>query len=206
VAKSKFKLPADNELPIILVGTGSGISPYFGFLEQRSYNAQTLGKKLGKAVLIHGCRSTADFALKEKVEADLAGGVITTLWPAYSKEEGNCVHIQDVIEREGATLWDLVNNQEAVVYVCGDIQVGVSVREALIKIGKQHGNLGAFSANMWLERLQKAGRLRHDEWGISTHSAASVIRAARLKLWRRSIMTVVAFISRARKSGKKSQV
>lgn len=192
ISKSKFKLPENDEVPIVMVGAGSGISPYFGFIEQRNYNKEK-GGKLGKGILIHGCRSEADFANKAKVDGALSSGLLSEVWPAYSRAE-TPEHVQNVIEKHGEALWEALNKEEGIVYICGDVGVGVKVREALIKLAQKHGNLSYFKANYWLNQLSNSKRLRHDEWGISTHSGTNVIRAARLRLWRKSIIAAFAFM------------
>jgi cytochrome P450/NADPH-cytochrome P450 reductase len=191
---SKFKLPLSEASfqPIIMIGAGSGISPYFSFLEQRLYHKNT-GSTLGRAILVHGCRSEVDFVMKEKVEEALASNLLTELWPAYSQKVGEKpMHIQDVILEKGEVLWDLLQNQNAILYICGDINIGTSVREAFIALAKKIG-LDHNKAQAWLMNLRSAGRLRHDEWGISTNSGQNLIRAARLKLWRKSITATLAF-------------
>jgi hypothetical protein len=56
------------------------------------------GSKLGKAVLIHGCRYEEDFAYKSRVEGGLSEGLLTDLWPAYSrKQSATPMHVQDII-------------------------------------------------------------------------------------------------------------
>jgi len=81
LSKSKFRLPQKDDAPIIMVGAGTGISPYFGFLEHR----QTIQKQrllsqeavgFGQAVLIHGCRSEADFPHREILDGALTDGVL----------------------------------------------------------------------------------------------------------------------------------
>jgi NADPH-ferrihemoprotein reductase len=193
IVKSKFRLPSDSSVPVVMVGAGSGISPYFGFLEQRA-DAKNNGQNLGKAVLAHGCRSEADFANKEKTEEALKSGIISDLWPAYSRKVGAPkLHVQDVVKQKGAELWKLLNEDGAIVYVCGDVAVGISVRDALVQIAQEHGKFGPYKAHSWLLTLIKDGRLRNDEWGIATSSGAHAIRAARLKLWRKSILAIFAF-------------
>ena len=54
---------------------------------------------MGKAILIHGCRSEGDFAMKKKIDDALDGHLLSHLWPAYSKRENiKPEHVQDVIE------------------------------------------------------------------------------------------------------------
>jgi len=202
ISKTKFKLPAQNEKPIVMVGAGSGISPYFSFLEQRTYNAQQDGKQ-GKAVFIHGCRSETDFPLKKKVDDALAARVITDLWPAYSQKEGvKHEHVQDVITREAAVLWNMLQNEEATVYICGYIRVVFVVRGALIDVAKSIGKLNTLQAHAWLKKLELSGRLLHDQWGVSENSGEKEIRDARLRLWRRSIVAAMAFTLTKKRSKK----
>jgi len=166
--KSKFKLPSSNEVPIIMISAGSGISPYLSFMEQRAYN-KSKGQHLGKAVLLHGCRSAPDFVHKPKIDLALAYGAITRLWPAYSRN-ADPMHVQDVIEKEGKTIWKILNDKGGILYVCGDTNVGVSVREALLKVAMTQNSWGAFKANCWLQKLVSARKIRHDEWGSGTQS------------------------------------
>lgn len=53
-----------------------------------------------------------------------------------------------VVQGCGAEIWNMVANEGAVVYVCGDVSVGSSVREALARVAKEHGKLSIFSANV----------------------------------------------------------
>jgi len=137
---------------------------------------------------------------KKRIEASLASGYLTDLWPAYSKiPDVKPQHIQDVIQDQAEVLWNLLTNDNAVVFVCGDVKIGYSVREAFTKLAKTQGKLNPIQANVWLNNLISERRFRHDEWGLSTISAASVIRSARLRLWRKSILATFAFIKSPKK-------
>jgi sulfite reductase alpha subunit-like flavoprotein len=176
VSRTKFRLPNSTTTPIIMVGAGTGISPYFGFLEHRlalkhqhvhQQHEQQQQQEFGKAVLIHGCRSEADFPYKEKLEAALSEGVLTELWPAYSRIPGvKPIYVQHIIA-ESPVLWKYLHDEGAVMYSCGDIKIGLCVRAACEELAKLYGGLDELQAKAWLQRLSSSGRLLHDEWGAS---------------------------------------
>lgn len=167
LSKSKFKLPQSDDVPIIMIGAGTGISPYFGFLEHRQALCQT-GKNIGKAILIHGCRAESDFPYMEKLNAALKEGALTYLWPAYSRMEGiKTNYVQHVIERESEIFWKYITHDGAILYSCGDIKIGIAVRQALVQLAQHHGGLELSQAKAWLQNLSSTSKLRHDEWGTS---------------------------------------
>jgi NADPH-ferrihemoprotein reductase len=64
VRRSKFRLPKSSSTPIIMVGPGTGVAPFRGFVRERSFQAR-LGAKIGKTMLFYGCRGSNEDYLYE---------------------------------------------------------------------------------------------------------------------------------------------
>ena len=73
--RSSFKLPADPEAPLMLVGPGTGLAPIMGFLYERSA-MQAQGTKLGPAVVYFGCRTSDEVLYAQQLKEWEAAGIV----------------------------------------------------------------------------------------------------------------------------------
>ncbi|XQZ99508.1 hypothetical protein ACOZ4Y_05780 [Komagataeibacter rhaeticus] len=96
------------------------------------------------------------------MDAFLAGGVLTRLDTAFSRDQPERVYVQDRMEAAGAELWHWLR-EGAYVYVCGDAtRMARDVDAALRRIVARHGNLSAGDADAFVTRLTRDGRYLRD--------------------------------------------
>jgi cytochrome P450/NADPH-cytochrome P450 reductase len=160
-----FRPPENPHLPMIMVGAGTGMAPFRGFLQERADLAEK-GVPVGKSILFYGCRNAEhDMLYADELKAFEASG-ITELQVAYSREPGQPrTFVQHLIEREGDHVWELIE-AGAVIYVCGNANtMAPGVRAALMDIYRAKTNGSDPSADEWLKGLREADRYLEDIWG-----------------------------------------
>ena len=164
--KSPFKLPRTNPktllaTPVILIGPGTGLAPFRGFLHERQAAGDT-----GQSVLYFGCRSVhEDYIYREELEGFEADGTLSALHVAFSRDSQEKVYVQDLLRRDGAKIWQQLEAERAVVYVCGDAKrMAADVSAALHSIAEKEGGLAAEQAAGYVAELKKTGRYLQDIW------------------------------------------
>lgn len=166
---SGFLPPQKLQQPIIMIGPGTGVAPFRGFIQDRmSHHKQ--GQELGEAVLFFGCRhpDVDDIYANEFSEAQTAG--VVQCIKAYSRLPQHPHHyVQDAMAANADKIWTLWQ-QGAVVYVCGDAQYMLTgVRQALQKIyrdalQKEGKTVSDEQAQNWLQEMEVEGRFLIDAW------------------------------------------
>lgn len=153
-----FALPTDATTPIVMVGPGTGIAPFRGFLQER----EAIGAK-GPAWLFFGHqRQEVDFFYEDELHDLLASGTLSNLSLAWSRDTDRKVYVQDRMREEGAALWSWLA-AGAHFYVCGDAKrMAVDVEAALVAVCEQHGGMDTAGAKQFLKELRAAGRYRAD--------------------------------------------
>ena len=156
-----FAPEADPSVPILLVGPGTGIAPFRGFLEERAAQLAA-GQPVAPAQLYFGCRHPAHDWLFHDDIARWAEAGVADVHTAYSVVPGAARYVQDLLWQRRAHVWAQLQ-QGATVYVCGDgRRMAPAVRQTLIDIGAQQGCMSAGEASDWFGALVAQGRYRQD--------------------------------------------
>ena len=153
-----FRLPANPETPIIMIGPGTGIAPFRAFLQEREVAEAT-----GKNWLFFGNpHFTQDFLYQTELVSFLSSGLLTKLNVAFSRDQEHKIYVQHRILEEGATLYEWLEDG-AHLYVCGDAnQMAKDVHDALLAVVAEHGGMSAEEAEAYVEALRDQKRYQKD--------------------------------------------
>lgn len=153
----RFRLPQAGT-PIIMVGAGSGLAPFRGFLQERRARGDS-----GRNWLFFGERyEVSDFHFREEFEALCLEGRLTRLETAFSRDQAEPVYVQHRMLAHGAEVWDWMQ-QGAVLYVCGSLQrLARGVDDALVKIAQSHGGLNPEGVAEYWAQARRDGRYLKD--------------------------------------------
>lgn len=119
--KTQFHLPESASIPIVMIGPGTGVAPFVGFLEHRAHLQQ---QAIGEAWLFFGCRhESKDFIFREELENFVKVGVLSKLVTAFSRDvilEGKeKMYVQYRLREYGQQVCDMLVNKRAYFYLCG---------------------------------------------------------------------------------------
>jgi len=153
-----FRLPEDGNVPVIMVGPGTGIAPFRAFLEER----KAVGAK-GKNWLFFGNPyQKSDFLYQDELEAFHKEGVLSRMDLAWSRDQKEKVYVQNLMLNEGAEFWKWLQ-EGAAFYVCGDAsRMAKDVDAALLTIARDHGKLSEEEAAAYISQLKKEKRYLRD--------------------------------------------
>lgn len=154
---SSFSVPEDPSAPVIMIGPGTGIAPFRGFLHERAASGATGGNWL-----FFGDQHRASDHLYEEELEDLAErGVLTRLDLAFSRDQEEKVYVQTRMRESSAEIFAWLQDG-AYVYVCGDAsRMARDVEQALLDILAEHGG-GEDAAQEALAALKREKRYVRD--------------------------------------------
>ncbi|MFG6653810.1 NADPH-dependent assimilatory sulfite reductase flavoprotein subunit [Scandinavium sp. M-37] len=153
-----FRLPANPETPVIMIGPGTGIAPFRAFMQQRAADGAT-----GKNWLFFGNpHFTDDFLYQVEWQRYVKEGVLTNIDLAWSRDQKEKVYVQDKLRQQGAELWRWINDG-AHIYVCGDAnRMAKDVEQALLEVIAEFGAMDTEAADDYLSELRVERRYQRD--------------------------------------------
>ena len=154
----RFRLPKDNAAAVIMVGPGTGVAPFRGFVQQRVADGAT-----GKNWLFFGARHMqSDFLYQLEWLRHKKNGSLDRLDAAFSRDQEYKIYVQDRMLENSRELYEWLENG-AYFYLCGDGKhMARDVNDALIKIVAQEGALDDDSARDYVKSLKRSGRYQRD--------------------------------------------
>jgi sulfite reductase (NADPH) flavoprotein alpha-component len=153
-----FRPPHGSDTPMIMVGPGTGVAPFRGFLHERRARGDT-----GRNWLFFGEQHAAsDFYYRDELESMRDSGVLNRLDVAFSRDQADKVYVQDRMREQGAQLWSWLEDG-AHFYVCGDAnRMAKDVDAALKEVVARHGGMSDEKALDYVNRLAQEKRYARD--------------------------------------------
>lgn len=153
-----FRLPANPETPVIMIGPGTGIAPFRAFMQQRAVDGAQ-----GKNWLFFGNpHFTEDFLYQVEWQSYVKEGLLTRIDLAWSRDQQQKVYVQDKLREQGAELWRWINDG-AHIYVCGDAnRMAKDVEHTLLEVIAEYGAMDAEAADEFLSELRVERRYQRD--------------------------------------------
>ncbi|KAJ8331849.1 NAPDH-dependent diflavin reductase [Batrachochytrium dendrobatidis] len=154
-----FRLPVSIDTPIICIGVGTGIAPIRSLLFSR------LAKGATENILFLGVRGKhTDYLFGNEWDEMVANGTLQ-LFTAFSRDQDHKVYIQHRIVDQGALLWNLIDHQDAVVFLSGNAkQMPSDVADAFRQVFRTHGKLNQADADRYMVELEKTRRYQQECW------------------------------------------
>ncbi|MFU0966086.1 NADPH-dependent assimilatory sulfite reductase flavoprotein subunit [Kluyvera ascorbata] len=153
-----FRLPANPQTPVIMIGPGTGIAPFRAFMQQRAADGAE-----GKNWLFFGNpHFTEDFLYQVEWQRYVKEGVLSRIDMAWSRDQKEKVYVQDKLREQGAELWRWINDG-AHIYVCGDAnRMAKDVEQVLLEVIAEFGAMDIEAADEFLSELRVERRYQRD--------------------------------------------
>ncbi|GMV31885.1 MAG: putative sulfite reductase [Rhodanobacteraceae bacterium] len=154
----RFRLPRDSTRDVIMIGPGTGVAPFRGFVQERAATGAS-----GRNWLLFGNpHFRSDFLYQLEWQDALRRGALTRLDLAFSRDQAERIHVQQRIREHGRELHAWLDGG-AHVYVCGDAtRMAKDVHAALIDVAITHGGKSHDDALAYVNQLQQQGRYARD--------------------------------------------
>lgn len=171
---NSFHLPDDLSAPIIMVGPGTGVAPFVGFLQHREkLQEQHPDGNFGAMWLFFGCRhKDRDYLFREELRHFLKTGVLTHLKVSFSRdaapeeeEEAPAKYVQDNLQHHSQQVARTLLQENGYIYVCGDAKnMAKDVNDTLVEIISKEAGVDKLEAMKTLATLKQEKRYLQDIW------------------------------------------
>ncbi|MDV2685717.1 bifunctional cytochrome P450/NADPH--P450 reductase [Alkalihalophilus lindianensis] len=160
-----FKLPEKPSSPVIMVGPGTGIAPFRGFIQARDALKKE-GTELGEAHLYFGSRHEKHDYLYDSELKEYEKEGIVSLHTAFSRmEDRPKTYVQDLMNENAGQLIRLLDEEGGYLYICGEgSRMAPDVEQTLKSNYVTIKNESDTNAQKWLDDLQQEGRYVKDVW------------------------------------------
>lgn len=167
VRKSTFRLPTNPQTPVIMIGPGTGVAPFRGFIRERvRFQELNPNVKLGKHLLFYGSRDLNDFLYrdeweqyKQKLNGSFEMVVAHSRLPNQPK-----VYVQDKVKEREDEILKLLQDG-AFVYICGDAKgMAKDTHSTFVGIYSRGLNIGETEAHEIIKMLKSQGKYQEDVW------------------------------------------
>ncbi|KAJ2951219.1 hypothetical protein O0L34_g5615 [Tuta absoluta] len=162
-----FSMPGNLDTPLLLLGPGTGVAPFIGFLEERQLLKQKVPEfNLGSTWLFFGCRNPElDFIYEKELKGFMRDGTLSKFNTAFSRvENSESKYIQDALMQNGEAVTKFIK-KGAIVFICGDLNnMALQIKEVLVQCLVKHDNKSIEDAEKYISDMQKDKRYFVDIW------------------------------------------
>ncbi|KAG8682180.1 hypothetical protein FRC09_016958, partial [Ceratobasidium sp. 395] len=159
VQRSKFHLPSDPLVPLILIATGTGVAPFRGFVQRR---AAVRGAS-GKVLAFFGFRGRHEHLYDDELSSERLPEFMN-VYTAYSREAGQSkTYVQDLMSQHACDIITLLDSGAA-LYVCGSHEMGHGAHDTLFNMLKEAKGYTDEDTRGYLSRLKREGRMLADTY------------------------------------------
>ncbi|CCF58297.1 hypothetical protein KAFR_0E01430 [Kazachstania africana CBS 2517] len=165
VRHSAFKLPNDLSVPVIMIGPGTGVAPFRGFVRERVHLMESGQPTSGKMMLFYGSRDETDFLYENEwpeYSQKLDGSFEMVV--AFSRTQKEKIYVQHKMQERKKDIYDLLD-KGAHVYVCGDAsRMAKDVQKTIAEILVEFRNVSEPTASEIIKNMKLAGKYQEDVW------------------------------------------
>lgn len=167
IRRSRFKLPASGETPIIMIAAGTGLAPFRAFIAERRQLMQ-IGSKVGEMILFFGCRNPdEDYIYREELEKMQAafGDTLLRIVTSFSRSNPQTSqYVQDRVAECGKDVIRLIDGG-ANVYVCGRAGMARDVEKTVSDEMRREKAWTEEEVNTWSKTIKRRNKWQEDVWG-----------------------------------------